>query len=83
MKIRVSTSLRAQVEAAARENNRTLNSEIVSRLEASFRDDEGDARSAVAANTLLRSSLHGDPLKKLEERVEELEAKVANLMAGK
>ena len=38
MKVRLSAELRRRVEEAARENNRTLNSEIVFRLEASFGD---------------------------------------------
>ncbi|WP_333822431.1 Arc family DNA-binding protein [Pinisolibacter sp.] len=36
MKIRLSAELRRKVEDAARQNNRTLNSEIVFRLEHSF-----------------------------------------------
>lgn len=36
MKVRLSAELRKQVEEAARTNNRTLNAEIVSRLERSF-----------------------------------------------
>lgn len=36
MKVRLSAELRRQVEEAARTNNRTLNAEIVSRLEMSF-----------------------------------------------
>lgn len=39
MKIRLSAVLRQQVEEAAKANNRTLNSEIVSRLERTFRED--------------------------------------------
>lgn len=39
MKIRLSATLRQQVEEAAKANNRTLNSEIVSRLERTFRED--------------------------------------------
>lgn len=39
MKVRLSALLRQQVEEAARANNRTLNAEIVSRLERSFRED--------------------------------------------
>lgn len=36
MKIRLPAALKAEVEAAASLNNRSMNSEIVSRLEASF-----------------------------------------------
>lgn len=40
MKVRLSTDLRRKVEAAARANNRTLNAEIVSRLEQTFAPDD-------------------------------------------
>lgn len=43
MKVRLSAELRKQVEEAARTNNRTLNAEIVSRLEISFRDEGNPA----------------------------------------
>ena len=36
MKVRLSAVLRQQIEEAARRNNRTMNAEIVSRLETSF-----------------------------------------------
>lgn len=36
MKIRISSDLRRKIEASARANNRTMNSEVVTRLEASF-----------------------------------------------
>lgn len=45
MKVRLSSVLRRQVEEAARANNRTLNSEIVFRLEQSFTSGEAPARS--------------------------------------
>ncbi len=80
MKVRLSAELRRQVEAAAKANNRTLNSEIVSRLERSFMEDAGElARSEMAAQKLLRMDLSGrpDPLQKqidlLEKRVRDLE----------
>ena len=52
MKIRLSAELRRQVENAAKENNRTLNSEIVSRLERTFREDAkgGPAKEATPPN---------------------------------
>lgn len=79
MKIRLSSTLRAQIEAAAEANNRTLNSEIVTRLEASFRDDAevGDARSKLAAERLLRG-----PGNDLEKRVDELQAQVEALQGA-
>ncbi|QKC85763.1 Arc family DNA-binding protein [Mesorhizobium sp. NZP2077] len=36
MKLRISAALRRQIEEAAKRNNRTMNGEIVSRLEKSF-----------------------------------------------
>lgn len=78
MKIRFSSDLRALVEASARANNRTMNAEIVSRLEQSYRDDAaGDARSKTAARNLLRSGMGDD----LEKRVEELERRLDALEA--
>jgi len=53
MKVRLSADLRRKVEDAARLNNRTLNSEIVFRLEASFLDQpavrEMDRLAAIEA----------------------------------
>lgn len=62
MKVRLSAELRRQVEAAARANNRTLNSEIVSRLERSFEEEvASDARSKLVTERLLRMNLTGQP----------------------
>jgi hypothetical protein len=78
MKVRLSAELRRQVEAAARANNRTLNSEIVSRLERSFEEEAiSDARSKLAAERLLRMNLTGqpDPM----EEIDALKMRVADL----
>jgi hypothetical protein len=40
MKVRLSADLRLKIEDAARLNNRTMNSEIVARLEHSFRAED-------------------------------------------
>jgi hypothetical protein len=75
MKVRLSAILRQQVEEAARRNNRTLNSEIVSRLERSFLE-EADALSKSAAERLLQIGpphADGDQLQELERRVSVLE----------
>jgi hypothetical protein len=40
MKVRLSADLRQKIEDAARQNNRTMNSEIVARLELSFRQHD-------------------------------------------
>ncbi|MGO6754896.1 Arc family DNA-binding protein [Rhizobium ruizarguesonis] len=80
--LRLLPDLKRRVEEAARTNGRSLNAEIAYRLEASLETDE-DKKSASAANSLLRSSLHNDPVRELERRVENLEAKVASFMASK
>jgi hypothetical protein len=46
MKVRISADLREKIEKAARENNRTMNAEIVARLERSFREDTREAPAA-------------------------------------
>jgi ubiquinone biosynthesis protein UbiJ len=85
MKVRLSAELRRQVEAAARANNRTLNSEIVSRLERSFEEEAtSDARSKLAAERILRMNLTGqpDPMKEidaLKEQVADLEKRLSEL----
>jgi hypothetical protein len=59
MKVRLSGDLRQKIESAARRNNRTMNSEIVARLEQSFREE-------LRAVSPLQSP-------DLEERLEKLE----------
>ena len=60
MKVRLSADLRQKIEDAARRNNRTMNSEIVARLERSFRE-EGVAVSP------LPSADHEERLAKMEQ----------------
>jgi BMFP domain-containing protein YqiC len=60
MKVRLSADLRRKVEDAAKLNNRTLNSEIVYRLEASFQ-----------GQPTLREA---DRLTAIESRLSEIEA---------
>jgi Arc-like DNA binding domain len=62
MKVRLSADLRQKIERAAERNNRTMNSEIVARLEQSFRE-EGHAVSP------LPSTDHEERLGKLEQVV--------------
>jgi hypothetical protein len=62
MKVRLSVDMRQKIEDAARHNNRTMNSEIVARLEQSFRE-EGVAISQ------LPSADHEDRLAKIEQVV--------------
>jgi hypothetical protein len=71
--------LKTRLEAEARQSGRSLNAEIVTRLEASFAAD--DARSKLAVKRLLRSNLLGDadPIEAwkddIEKRLAALEAK--------
>jgi hypothetical protein len=67
MKIRLSAELRQRIETAARNNNRTMNAEIGARLEQSFREKGRRAVSAVQSPDL-------------EERLEKLEGRVADLV---
>jgi hypothetical protein len=47
MKIRLSSELKALIEAAADANNRSLNAEITTRLEATFQSDNADYEGGV------------------------------------
>ncbi|MEC5291300.1 MULTISPECIES: Arc family DNA-binding protein [unclassified Aurantimonas] len=72
MKVRLSSTLRQQVEEAAKRNNRTLNGEIVARLEKSFAEEQGEHRTRFAwAKNAARSAA--------DQRFAELEARVAAL----
>ncbi|MDW5313771.1 Arc family DNA-binding protein [Rhizobium sp. PL01] len=77
-KVRMSADVKEQLEAAARVNNRSLNKEIVARLEASLVSEVRniDSRSAEAARRLLRSGMGDD----LEKRVEYLETGIEELV---
>ncbi|WP_436253896.1 Arc family DNA-binding protein [Neorhizobium sp. LjRoot104] len=70
MKIRLSAELRRQVEAAAKSNNRTLNSEIVSRLEASF-------RTVVAGDKMEASTTSDVEIGQLLQRIKWLEERMS------
>lgn len=87
MKVRLSAELRKMVEEAARSNNRTLNSEIVSRLERSFADSgmviHRDAPQSVEVSALWKAvedlSAKMGSLQKLELEVQSLREKMDNL----
>ena len=86
MKLRLTAELKAQIEAAARENNRSLNGEIVSRLTQSFQPTaETDARSELAALRIRRANFGAGPdaiedsLRLLEERVDQNSKDIALL----
>lgn len=67
MKVRLSADLRRKISDAAQENNRTLNSEIVFRLEASFREGGGQSAPIVVQASELEA-LRGQ-MRALESRV--------------
>lgn len=78
MKVRLSADLRQKIENAARENNRTMNSEIAARLERSFRLQDQHADP-----TTLHSD-HEERLRTLEEIVDAImteEGALSNRMA--
>ena len=62
MKVRLSADLREKIEASARRNNRTMNAEIVARLERSFYAEE-QVLSSLPSHDL------EDRLAKLEQAV--------------
>ena len=72
MKLRISAELRRKIEISAKENNRTLNSEIIERLEQSYRRPnlrffkKGDSASPLA----------------VEKRIAKLEEQVAKLLGS-
>jgi len=80
MKVRLSAELRQKIEDSARENNRTMNSEIVARLELSFRQRD---HHTGAANKPLHSD-HEERLLTLEKIVDHMmgeETGLSNRMA--
>lgn len=79
LKVRLLRSLKAKVDNAARDNRRTLNAEIVARLERTFIED------AERANLAKDEELAGVPdftvgwASEIERRLNELEAAFAKL----
>ncbi|OHC94155.1 MAG: hypothetical protein A3H25_18230 [Sphingomonadales bacterium RIFCSPLOWO2_12_FULL_63_15] len=77
--LRMQPDLKQKVQSAADANGRSLNAEIVHRLETSLRDDAED-RSKLAKSRILAARLSGEPdplqmqLDALDERVAALEA---------
>jgi Arc-like DNA binding domain len=75
MKIRLPKVLKDQIEEAARESNRSLNGEIISRLEASFTEALSTTAGTFARRAMKQSSGndHGERLDDLENRLKVLE----------
>lgn len=81
MKLRLSTDLRRKIEEAAKRNNRTLNAEIVMRLEQAFATD-GTWLDAVNASPSVRAERSLLALEaRLADRIEDLEARMQALEA--
>ena|SRR5271157_5957062 len=85
MKVRLSADLREKIESAARSNNRTMNSEIVARLERSFREDAHAAgpllppdqeKRLTQLEQLVIEIMGDDRLDKMANRVAELERRL-------
>lgn len=83
LKFRIPPDLKPRLEKAALANKRSLNMEVIARLERSFAvPDPSDARSKAAAAKLLRMGLpgQGNPLAarvtNLEREVKEIKSKL-------
>lgn len=76
MKIRLPRTLRDQIEAAARDNRRTLNAEITARLEQSFAEP---AKPALTWPSRIRAGA----IAGMDARLRELEARIVELEAWK
>lgn len=77
-KLRLPESLRQQIESAAIANGRSMNEEMESRLEQSFRDDRIEARLA-AIEGLLKPQNETDAAQRLSEMRRKLEHRTALL----
>jgi hypothetical protein len=83
LKFRIPPDLKPRLEKAALANKRSMNMEVIARLERSFAaPDPSDAKSKAAAAKLLRMGLlgEGDPLAaritKLEHEVKEIKSRL-------
>ena len=84
LKFRIPPDLKPRLEKAARTNKRSINMEVIARLEESFKLEA--ERSRLAKEKLLRLTPDlkdpGDAIGLLEERVAQLERDTKVLMAG-
>lgn len=71
--VRLPAGMRDEIARAAKINNRSMNAEMVARLQETF---AADKRSKSAAAKLLRTTPQGDPL---ESKVSDLESRLAKL----
>lgn len=74
LKVRLLRSLKAKVDAAAHENRRTLNAEIVARLERTFIEDEERTKGSAFVRTVQAAEAH--------QGSADTEARLANLETG-
>ena len=89
MKIRVSASLRSQIEETARLNNRTMNAEIIARLEWSYFQgydpkvlEKGGAARPFAWMAKVRA-VGNQQADAIEQRLNDLERRVAFIEMAK
>jgi hypothetical protein len=81
--LRMQPELKRRVEAAAKANGRSLNSEIVARVERTLQEDSGILESS--AHEVRLSTLEGQVLdyfpltNKLNKKVQELEKRLSDL----
>ena len=82
LKFRIPPDLKPRLEKAALANKRSINMEVIARLEESFKTE--NARSRLAKEKLLRLSPDlkdpGDDISPLQERVAKLENDLRDLM---
>lgn len=79
MKLRLSSDLRQNVEEFAKRNNRTMNAEIVTRLEQSFATD-GTWLDTVNASPLVKAERQIAAAEaRVMDRIEALEARLGTL----
>lgn len=76
--LRMQPNLKQRIEAMARANNRSLNAEIVSRLEASLDAAETEPGKAGWVKTAKRAAASSPP----NDRLDALEAEVRELRLG-
>lgn len=82
MKIRLPRQLKAQIEAASSESNRTQNGEIVARLERTFIEDAERARGLAFVRNAKATTVTGMPDPDIEDRIISLEKTVLALIGN-